>query len=119
LALHDAAAGHASQMSKKTCKLPQSFSYNLAEIVVLQVSRKILILICIFPKSNSTSALDSKFWMKKTQNMLVWLSRIVLTQHSCTGCRGWQKAWRSLTPAVDWLDGLIAPDEMLFSGLSL
>ncbi len=39
LALHDAAAGHASQMSKKTLQAPTIFSYNLAEIVVLQVSR--------------------------------------------------------------------------------
>jgi hypothetical protein len=89
----------------------------LAEIVVLQVSRKIW-LSYVFPKSNSTSPLDSKCWMKKSQNMWVWLSRMVLTQHSCTGCWGWQKARQSLTPAVDWLDGLIAPDELLFSGLS-
>ncbi len=25
-----------------------------------------------------------KFWMKKRQNMLVWLSKVVLAEHFCT-----------------------------------
>jgi len=36
--------------------------------------------------------------------MLVWLSKMVLSQHFCTGCWGCQKALQSLTPAMDWLD---------------
>jgi len=28
-------------------------------------------------------------WMKKSQNMLVWFSKMVLAQHFCIGCWGW------------------------------
>jgi hypothetical protein len=45
--------------------------------------------------------------------MPVWLSKMVFTQHFYTGCWGWQKAQQSLTPAVDWLDGLIGPGGLL------
>jgi hypothetical protein len=27
-------------------------------------------------------------WMKKSENMLIWLSKIVLPQHFSTGCQG-------------------------------
>jgi hypothetical protein len=30
--------------------------------------------------------LQSKNWMKKSQNMLVWLRKMVLAQHYCTVC---------------------------------
>jgi hypothetical protein len=51
--------------------------------------------------------------MKKSQNVLVWLSKMVLVQHFWSGCQGWQQAQQSLTPAVDWLDGLIGPGGLL------
>jgi hypothetical protein len=51
--------------------------------------------------------------MKKSQNMLVWISKMVLAQHFSTGYRGWQKAQESLTPAVDWLDSFIGPGRLL------
>jgi hypothetical protein len=35
-------------------------------------------------KNNPTSALYSKFWMKKSQKMLVWLSKMVFAQHFCS-----------------------------------
>jgi hypothetical protein len=34
-------------------------------------------------------------------------------QHFFTRCWGWQKAQQRLRPAVDWLDGLIGPGELL------
>jgi hypothetical protein len=37
--------------------------------------------------------------MKKSQNMLVWVNKMVLALHFCTVCSGWQKAQQSLTPA--------------------
>jgi hypothetical protein len=45
--------------------------------------------------------------MKKSQNEPVWLSKMVLAQHFCTGCWGQQKAQQSLKPAVNWWDSLI------------
>jgi hypothetical protein len=36
--------------------------------------------------------------MKKSENMLVWLSKMVLGQHFCTVCQGWEMAQQSLTP---------------------
>jgi hypothetical protein len=39
-----------------------------------------------YMKAHSTNALYSKAWMKKNQNMLVWLSKMLLSQHFCTGC---------------------------------
>jgi hypothetical protein len=68
---------------------------------------------CTNNRGNSTSALYSKFWMKKSQNELVWLSKMVLAQHFCTGCWGWQKAQQSLKPAVNWWDSLIGPGGLL------
>jgi hypothetical protein len=47
--------------------------------------------------------------------MPVWLSKMVLAQHFCTGCRGWYKAHQTLTPAIDWLDSLIGADGLLNS----
>jgi hypothetical protein len=56
----------------------------------------------------------SKFWMKKSQNMLVWLSEIVLTQHFCTRCLlRLAKGSKSPIPAVDWLDSLIGTGGLL------
>jgi hypothetical protein len=37
--------------------------------------------------------------MKKIQNMLVWVNKMVLALHFCTLCSGWQKAQQNLTPA--------------------
>jgi hypothetical protein len=39
-----------------------------------------------YMKAHSTNALYSKAWMKKNPNTLVWLSKMVLSQHFCTGC---------------------------------
>jgi hypothetical protein len=64
-------------------------------------------------KRNSTSALYRIFWMKKSQNVLVWISKMVLAQHFSRGYWGWQKAQESLTPAVDWLDSFIGPGGLL------
>jgi hypothetical protein len=41
------------------------------------------------PQRCSVSDPEHKNWMKKTQNMLVCLSTIILAQHFCTVCRGW------------------------------
>jgi hypothetical protein len=37
------------------------------------------------PKSNSTCAPYNKFWMKKSQNLPVWLSKMVLAQQNGFG----------------------------------
>ncbi len=58
--------------------------------------------------SNSTPAEYKILWMKKSQNMLVWLSKLVLVQHFVAA-----KVQQSLTPVVDWLDGLVGPDGLL------
>jgi hypothetical protein len=42
--------------------------------------------------------------MKESQNMLVWGGGRPAFLHSIGG---WQKAQQSLTPVVDWLDGLL------------
>jgi hypothetical protein len=34
-------------------------------------------------------ALQKKFGWRKVKTCLVWLYKMVLTQHFCTGCRGW------------------------------
>jgi hypothetical protein len=65
-------------------------------------------------KSNPTSALYSKFWMKKSQNMLVWLSKMVLAQHFCRWYQGWQEAQQcQVAKPVDCLHGLIGPNGLL------
>ncbi len=50
--------------------------------------------------------------MNKSQNMSVWLNKMVLAQHFCYSLlrrlAGWHKAQQSLTPAVDWLLSLIS-----------
>jgi hypothetical protein len=52
--------------------------------------------------------------MKKSQNMLVWLSKMVFAQHFCTWYWGWQKAQQSqVAKPVDCLDGLIGPNWLL------
>jgi hypothetical protein len=38
---------------------------------------------------------------------------MVLGLYLCTGCRGWQRVQQSQKAAVDWLDGLIVPGELL------
>jgi hypothetical protein len=43
--------------------------------------------------------------MKKSENMPVCLSKMVLAQYFCTGCWDWQKAQQSLTPIVDLARG--------------
>ncbi len=49
-----------------------------------------------------------------SQNMVVWLSKMVLAQHFFTGCRSWQKVQQRPTPAVDWPEyGLIGPSGLL------
>jgi hypothetical protein len=50
--------------------------------------------------------------MKKSQNVLVWLS-LVLVEYFWSGCQGWQQTQQSLTPAVDWQDGLIGSGGLL------
>jgi hypothetical protein len=50
-------------------------------------------------------ALQKKIGRRKVKNMAVWLRKIVLAVHFCTGCRA--------TPAVDWLDSLIGPSGLL------
>ncbi len=49
-------------------------------------------------QSNSTFALYIKFWMKKIQNMPVWLCKMVLPQHFYTWCWGGQKDSSKLKP---------------------
>jgi hypothetical protein len=74
------------------CKSNHAIFFDMslmAEYIVVGICSWI-----IYAKSNFTSALCSKFWMKKSQNTSVWLSKMVLAQ-------------QSLTPAADWLDGLI------------
>jgi hypothetical protein len=51
--------------------------------------------------------------LKKSKNLPVWLSKMVLAQHFCTGYQGWQKTQQSLTLVVDWPDGLIGPCGLL------
>jgi hypothetical protein len=51
--------------------------------------------------------------MKKSQNMPVSLSKMVLAQHFCTGCCDLPKPQQSLIPAVNWLYGLIGPGGLL------
>jgi hypothetical protein len=41
------------------------------------------------PKSNSTCAPYNKFWMKKSQNLPVWLSKMVLAQQNGFGPAKW------------------------------
>jgi hypothetical protein len=38
-------------------------------------------------------------WLKKSQNMPVWLSKMVLAYHCCAICWGQQTPQQSLTPA--------------------
>jgi len=42
----------------------------------------------------ATPPVHCKLWMKKSQNMSIWVSRMVLAQHFCTWCWGWQNAWQ-------------------------
>jgi hypothetical protein len=47
--------------------------------------------------------------IKKSQKMLVWLSKMALAQHFCISCRGRENVQQSLTPAGDQLNSLIGP----------
>jgi hypothetical protein len=53
--------------------------------------------------------------MNKSQNVPVWLSKMVLAKHFCDSLLRLPgtKAQRSLTPAVDWLDSLISLGRLL------
>ncbi len=51
--------------------------------------------------------------MKKSQNMLVWLTKMALAQHFCTRGKGWWKAQQSLKPAVNWQDSSVGPCGLL------
>ncbi len=52
--------------------------------------------------------------MKKSQNMPVWLGKLVVAHRFfCTRCWGWQMAEQSLTPAFDSLDCLICAGALL------
>jgi hypothetical protein len=63
--------------------------------------------------------------MKKSQNMWIWLKKMVLAQHNCTICSGWQNAQQctcrkecdkyDLTAAgvSDWLIIMIGPGGLL------
>jgi hypothetical protein len=45
--------------------------------------------------------------MKKSENMLIWLSKMVLVRTLLHSLPRQVKAQQSLKPAVDWLDSLI------------
>jgi hypothetical protein len=52
--------------------------------------------ISVHQKSNSTDAPSNIFWMKKSQNTSIWLSKVFLAQQFCTWCWGWQKTQHTL-----------------------
>jgi hypothetical protein len=59
-------------------------------------------------------ALYSTFWMKiNSQNVLVWLSKMVWHNIFAPDAETGKRHKESLTPAVDWLDALIGPGGLL------
>jgi hypothetical protein len=59
-------------------------------------------------------ALYSTFWMKiNSQNVLVWLSKMVWHNIFAPDAETGKRHRESLTPAVDWLNALIGPGGLL------
>jgi hypothetical protein len=78
------------------------------------------ILVCPRPLEQLTPWVHAAQYSKilveeKTQNMPVWISKMVLAQHFLAeDAETGKKAQQSLTPALlDWLDGLIGPSGLL------
>jgi len=53
--------------------------------------------------------------MKKCETMPVWLSKMVLAQHFAEFAEAGNMAQQSLTPALHWLECLIAPGGFLLA----
>jgi hypothetical protein len=61
----------------------------------------------------SVCALAKENWIKKSQNMLVCLCKIVLAQQFAQDAEAGKRHSKAFTPAVDWLDSLIGSGGLL------
>jgi len=71
------------------------------------------------PHLISTPSIYIRFQMKKIQNMLVWLNKMVLPHHLCTCCWGLQKVQKqSVTPTTLTVASFMSFSHVSFSLVS-
>jgi hypothetical protein len=61
----------------------------------------------------SVCGLAKENWIKKSQDMLVCLCKMVLAQHFAQDAEAGKRRSKALTSAVDWLDSLIGSGGLL------